>query len=97
MLVISLAAMIHLRLLSALICAGILFLSALKMAAWCKQIVDVCIFMLQKTMFASPRPVGNRKCAGNDKDVLSNMLSRALCLFQNSPFRSWSLSSGFGR
>lgn len=54
------AAMMHLLLLSAAIWVIFLCFSALKIAAWCKQIVEVCIAMLEKMMFGSAMPWGKR-------------------------------------
>lgn len=59
MLAISFAAVMHRTLLSALTEAGKRFLSALKMAAWCKQIVDVWMHMFVNTMLGFPSPVGS--------------------------------------
>ena len=59
--------------------------------------VEVWIFMLQNTMFASVMPAGNLSWAGSEREVLRRMLSSARCRFQKSPFRSLSFSSSLGR
>lgn len=82
------AATMHLRLLSVTICSGILFFSALKMAAWCRQMVDVCIAILQKITLGSLTPAGNRRWFGIDKVKWSRILSCDLCRCQYSPLRS---------
>lgn len=87
-LVIWSAATMHRRLDSALIWAGNRFLSALKIAAWCKQMVAVWMFMLRKITLGSLIPAGSRRLAGNDRDVLRRMLSKERCRFQKAPFRS---------
>jgi len=97
MLAIWSAAMMHLRLLSAMIWLGIWFFSALKIAAWCKQMVDVWMHILQKTILASEMPLGRRSWLGNDSEVWRSILSIVLWRFQNSPLRSPSLSWGSGR
>jgi len=58
---ISEAAVIHLILLSAEILEGNLTLSALNIAAWWRQIVEVWIAMLVKMTFGTSIPPGNRK------------------------------------
>jgi len=73
------------------------FFSALNIAAWCKQIVDVWMLIFVNTTFALSTPAGSRKWLGKDIWILSNMLSMFRCLRQNSPFRSSSLSSTSGR
>lgn len=84
-------------LLSALTEDGSLFLSALKIAAWCRQMVEVCIHMLVNITFGLDRPEGSLRWAGRHREVLRRMLSRCRCRFQNSPLRSLSRSSTSGR
>ena len=97
LLVISAAAVMHLILLSPLTFIPILFLSALKIAAWCRQIVALCMHMLTKTMFGSAIPAGSLRWSGKLREVLSRILSRFRCRFQNSPFKSPSRSFASGR
>ena len=97
MLAISFAAVIQRTLLSELTEAGRRFLSALKMAAWCKQMVEVWMHMFVNTTLGLPRPFGNFSDDGKHNEVLSSILSICLCRFQNSPFRSSSRSSALGR
>lgn len=59
MLAISLAAVMHRILLSALTDAGSLFDSALKMAAWCRQMVEVWMLMFVKMTLALFSPAGS--------------------------------------
>lgn len=58
-LAISFAAVIQRTLLSALTEAGSLFLSALKMAAWWRQMVDVCMHIFVKMTFGFVKPAGS--------------------------------------
>ena len=55
------AAKIHLLLLSVAMGPGILFFSALKMAAWWRQMVAVWMAMLQKMTLGSVVPTDNRR------------------------------------
>lgn len=48
-------------------------------------------------MLGLVNPLGSLRCDGIDNDVLRRMLSIFLWRFQNSPFKSWSFSSGSGR
>lgn len=88
MLAISFAAVMQRTLLSALTDEGSLFLSALKIAAWWRQMVEVWIHMLVKMTFGFDRPPGSLMWAGKHREVLRRMLSRFRCRFQNSPLRS---------
>lgn len=97
MLAISFAAVMHRTLLSELTEAASLFLSALKMAAWCRQTVDVWILMLVKMTLGFDKPAGSFRCEGSPSDVLRRMLSICRCRFQKGPLRSWSWSSSSGR
>lgn len=56
---ISAAASMHRVLLSEAMEGGSRFLSALKMAAWWRQMVDVWMFMFRNTIFAFANPAGN--------------------------------------
>ena len=97
MFVISVAASVQRVWLCSIKVAGRSFFSALKMAAWCRVIVDVWIAMLMKIALQSLIADGSRKWGGRDKDFWSRILSRLRCLFQYSPWRSSSRSSGPGR
>jgi len=97
MLAISPAAAIHLILLSADTLASGRCFSALKMAAWWRQMVEVCKHMFMNMMFGSPQPSGRRRLSGSAREVLSKMLSSAMCLRQNAPLRSSSSSLAVGR
>ena len=75
MLAISFAAVMHRTLLYELTDCGSLCLSALKMPAWCRQIVEVWMLMFMKTMLGFVIPAGNFSPGGRQSDVLSKMLS----------------------
>lgn len=97
MLAISLAAAMQRTLLSDPTEAPSLFLSALKMAAWCRQMVEVWMLMLAKTTLGLDRPAGSLRWAGRQSDVLRSMLSMWRWRFQKHPSRSSSRSSSSGR
>jgi len=56
---ISAAAVTHRTLLSLLTLAGKRYLSALKIAAWWRQMTEVWILMFKNTAFGSDSPLGN--------------------------------------
>lgn len=94
---ISAAAVTHRILLSLLTLTGNRYLSALNIAAWCRQIADVCMHMFAKTTFGSVIPEGKRIWSGRPSEVCSSICSMLLCRFQKPPLMSSSRSSGPGR
>jgi hypothetical protein len=66
---ISAAAVTHRILLSLLTLTGNRYLSALKIAAWCKQMADVCRHMFANTMLGSVRAEGKRRWSGRLSEV----------------------------
>lgn len=85
---ISAAAVTHRILLSLLTLAGIRYLSALKIAAWCKQIAEVCMHMFANTTLGSVRPEGRRRWSGRFNEVWRSICSMARWRFQNPPLMS---------
>jgi hypothetical protein len=94
---ISAAAVTHRILLSLLTFTGSRYLSALKIAAWCRQMAEVCKHIFANTTLGSVRPAGRRRWSGKPSEVWSNICSFSRCRFQNPPLMSSSLSSCPGR
>lgn len=66
---ISAAAVTHRILLSLLTLTGKWCLSALKIAAWWRQMEEVWMLIFRNTTFGSDKPVGSRRWSGSPRDV----------------------------